>query len=737
MNTYTPDPTRVVHYTSVDLSKRHISDPIHVVQYDDKLPIIAVSIYNDGDLYIIPEDAVINIRYGKPDYTFVYNPALGISSDKTKVYFEVTYQMTVIPGEYQPVIEVQSGLHTGGTSSIPVNVDKNPITNGMIESTIEFKLLIDYVNEAREYADGAKESEINAKTSETNSKDSEVKAKESETKAKESELAATTSEDNAKVSETKAKESEDKSKISETNAATSEANAKVSEDNAKVSETNAKTSEDNTKEYYDDTVTFWNDATTEVNANEAIRQQNEEERKASEILREEKYVEMVDATAESILSTSESKTATQESVALTTTIQEKLDNGEFQGESGVWVGADNPPNEEYVVWVDPEAIEGEFATVAITGSYNDLKDKPTSLPADGGNANTIGGKGPDDFATAEHTHTKDEVGLDLVDNTADVDKHVAYAEEAGNASTLGNKDSVNFYSLTDNPVLANDTDLNDIKQIGQYRVSTYVDAETISNKPEETAFTLIVENPVGDASAAYLRQIFKPFNNNMKYERFYQSSNNTWSSWTSETHIEIITDKSTIASLAPRVPIGSFKKFLYAVDSQQDGLPSDYPLFMLDKGYTFYPMVTINRITIGLFYIEITSPNQLTGLTKTASGYYNGTYYWNEQLDSTNIANNLVTNYTGLVLDASQGKVLNDKVAAVSNRVNDMFLGNVLVVNPENAGAGEGGQILLKGADGRLDFVIDTFNNFIRIYCADFNYTFGGDGIYLNDVKIT
>ena len=333
MDIYIPDATRVVHHTSVDLSKRHISDPIHVVQYDDKLPLISVSIYNDGDLYVIPDDAIINIRYGKPDYTFVYNPALGISEDKTKVYFEITYQMTVIPGAYQPVIEVQSGLHTGGTSSIPVNVDKNPITNGMIESTIEFKLLIDYVNEAKGYAEGAK-------TSETNAKDSETKAKTSETNAKESEI-------------------------------------------------NSATSETNTKGYYDATVEFWNDANNEVNTNETIRQQKESERQANELKREEKYDEMVDATAESILRTNESKTATQESITLTTTIQEKLDNGELQGKSGVWVGEDAPVEEDYTVWIDPEDTDGEFATVAITGSYNDLEDKPTSLPANGGNAETL------------------------------------------------------------------------------------------------------------------------------------------------------------------------------------------------------------------------------------------------------------------------------------------------------------------------------------------------------------
>ena len=49
-------------------------------------------------------------------------------------------------------------------------------------------------------------------------------------------------------------------------------------------------------------------------------------------------------------------------------------------------------------------------------SYNDLSDKPTiptipaSLPANGGNADTVDGKHASDFATSEHTHTPASIG---------------------------------------------------------------------------------------------------------------------------------------------------------------------------------------------------------------------------------------------------------------------------------------------------------------------------------------
>lgn len=59
----------------------------------------------------------------------------------------------------------------------------------------------------------------------------------------------------------------------------------------------------------------------------------------------------------------------------------------------------------------PASMISGLASVATSGSYNDLADKPTiptvpgSLPANGGNADTVDGKHAADFATAGHTHT--------------------------------------------------------------------------------------------------------------------------------------------------------------------------------------------------------------------------------------------------------------------------------------------------------------------------------------------
>lgn len=58
----------------------------------------------------------------------------------------------------------------------------------------------------------------------------------------------------------------------------------------------------------------------------------------------------------------------------------------------------------------PASMVTGLATVATTGNYDDLNGKPTiptiptSLPANGGNADTVGGKQASDFAEANHTH---------------------------------------------------------------------------------------------------------------------------------------------------------------------------------------------------------------------------------------------------------------------------------------------------------------------------------------------
>ena len=256
VSNYTP--TGISHATSVDFSKRSVNQPVHIVQYDRTLPILAVSLYNNGQLYRLSESMDVSIRLGKPDRTFVCNKALGCDSTRTIVYFEITQQMSIFDGEYYPVIEIKDGEKIANSSTIYLVVDRNPVQHDYIESTIEYKELVDYRDEALKAKEAAKLSETKAKASETNAKASENKAKASENASKVSETNAKTSETNSKASEINAKESETNAKESETNAKESETKAKTSEEASKLSETNAKNSETNAKKSENESVKYGN-----------------------------------------------------------------------------------------------------------------------------------------------------------------------------------------------------------------------------------------------------------------------------------------------------------------------------------------------------------------------------------------------------------------------------------------------------------------------------------------------
>ena len=231
---YTPASDKFVHKVSVDFKRRAVNEQIHVVQYDNSLPIIAVSLFSDYMPYSIPANAEGNIRIKKKDGTYVYNPALGCNSDGTVLYFEVTHQITTFPGVLEPIIEIRIGTMVAASGTIKVEVDKNPIQSGDIESTNEYKTIQGYVEGVKENARNAKLSEDNAKISENNARTSENNAKTSETNSKASETAAANSANDASNSASAAATSAEKAKTSESNAAASADNAEESANMAKM-----------------------------------------------------------------------------------------------------------------------------------------------------------------------------------------------------------------------------------------------------------------------------------------------------------------------------------------------------------------------------------------------------------------------------------------------------------------------------------------------------------------------
>lgn len=150
--TYTPPSGSIVLPSKTYFGQRGEYEPVPLVQYDDTLPIIAAALYLNGQPYTVPDGAAVNIRMAKGDGTYVYNPALGVSEDRQTAYIAVTYQMTVIAGNYCPILELVVSGDVAGTSELPLQIAENPVPEDAIASTDEYKTIQQLAAEVQEAA---------------------------------------------------------------------------------------------------------------------------------------------------------------------------------------------------------------------------------------------------------------------------------------------------------------------------------------------------------------------------------------------------------------------------------------------------------------------------------------------------------------------------------------------------------------------------------------------------------
>lgn len=300
--------------------------------------------------------------------------------------------------------------------------------------------------------------ERNAKTSETNANASAEKAAASETnasasaasakadaeKAEAAKTAAEEARDNAAESETNAAASANAAKTSETNAAASETAAKESEQNAKASETHASTSEANakgsenksaeylqaTKEYFDQVRTITLGGQGWYETPDAL--------KAAVPVGENGWWAVI-GTTDSIW-VWDSDTSTWRDTMITVDlsdyytrkqVEEKLAEkaGKASAEDLISMlnalSTDDATPEDADYYVSQYAGGGEETTTyhrrPMSALWAYIKAKAATV-----------------FAALNHTHTKADVGLGNVDNTADSEKSVAYGSTAGVAAQVGN-----------------------------------------------------------------------------------------------------------------------------------------------------------------------------------------------------------------------------------------------------------------------------------------------------------
>ena len=131
------------------------------------------------------------------------------------------------------------------------------------------------------------------------------------------------------------------------------------------------------------------------------------------------------------------------------------------------------------------------------------------------------------FAPAKHTHSKSDVGLGNVDNTADIDKSVKYAGSSGSSNTI-------VYTALTN------TNLNTLQTEGKWYYAG--GGNTCTNVPVESA---AFELYVGRNASGWRYQQFTVTSGEI-YIRVFDSSN--WGSWRK---LAFTSDTVTAASSVP------------------------------------------------------------------------------------------------------------------------------------------------------------------------------------------
>lgn len=138
---YEPLSTAHLKSCTVDFDSRPDKKAVNLVQYDQTIPVLCVSLKKSGTEYKVPSDADVNIRMDKRDGYHVYNPALGVNAERTIAYFAVTPQMSTGWGDYYPIVEITVGGGVAGSAPIWLHFDRNPLPENAIISSDEYKTI--------------------------------------------------------------------------------------------------------------------------------------------------------------------------------------------------------------------------------------------------------------------------------------------------------------------------------------------------------------------------------------------------------------------------------------------------------------------------------------------------------------------------------------------------------------------------------------------------------------------
>ena len=141
---------QIKFYRAVSVSEfDNIVQPIHLVQYDDTIPVAQFDLMDNGQPFELPTGATVSVRMRKPDGFGVDNAALEASGSTVLIAF--TEQMCAAAGKGWVNIEINDGTGVKYTQPVMVIISENAVTDKTIESSSEFSELDKLIDETEEY----------------------------------------------------------------------------------------------------------------------------------------------------------------------------------------------------------------------------------------------------------------------------------------------------------------------------------------------------------------------------------------------------------------------------------------------------------------------------------------------------------------------------------------------------------------------------------------------------------
>ena len=141
---------QIKFYRSVSVSEfDNIVPPIHLVQYDDTIPVVQFDLMDNGQPFELPAGATVSVRMRKPDGFGVDNAALEASGSTVLIAF--TEQMCAAAGRGWINVEINDGTGVKYTQPVMVIISENAVTDKTIESSSEFSELDKLIDETEEY----------------------------------------------------------------------------------------------------------------------------------------------------------------------------------------------------------------------------------------------------------------------------------------------------------------------------------------------------------------------------------------------------------------------------------------------------------------------------------------------------------------------------------------------------------------------------------------------------------